>query len=239
MGDGFQYVDILFFAAIAAFLVLRLRSVLGKRTGHQSNDFDPFRDRQGQDRQGASSDQADDKVVRLPDGRRPVEQPAEPEEASFEEAADRPSVKGVSAVRSADPSFEEASFLQGARAAFEMIVTAFAHGDAKSLRPLLADEVYKDFSGAIDERRERGETLDTTLVGIDKTELVEAELQGRTAFVTVRFVSQQVNVTRDSEDRIVDGDPNEVESITDLWTFARNVKSRDPNWKLVATQSSQ
>lgn len=231
MGDGFQYVDILFFAAIAAFLVLRLRSVLGKRTGHQANDFDPFRDRQGQ----AADKPADEKIVRLPDGRRPAEQP---EDAAMAEP-ERPSAKGVAAIRAADPAFDEAAFLQGAQAAFEMIVTAFAQGDAKALRPLLADEVFKDFSGAIDQRRERKETLDTTLVGIDKAEVLEAELQGRTAFVTVRFVSQQVNVTRDSEDRIVDGDANEVETITDLWTFARNVKSRDPNWKLVATQSSQ
>ncbi|WP_244906028.1 Tim44/TimA family putative adaptor protein [Tistlia consotensis] len=226
--------DILFFAAIAAFLVLRLRSVLGKRTGHQSNDFDPFRDRQGAEKA------ADEKIVRLPDGRRPAEpQPADQPEDTALAGTERPAVKGVAAVRAADPAFDEAGFLQGARAAFEMIVTAFAQGDAKALRPLLADEVYKDFSGAIDERQARKETLDTTLVGIEKAELAEAELQGRTAFVTVRFVSQQVNVTRDAEDRIVDGDANEVETITDLWTFARNVKSRDPNWKLVATQSSQ
>lgn len=240
MGDGFQYLDILFFAAIAAFLVLRLRNVLGKRTGHQSSDFDPFRDRASRERQGADKaggeKAGDEKVVRLPDGRRAAEEAEEPVAMPD---ADRPAAKGVAAVRAADPSFDEQQFLQGARAAFEMIVTSFAEGDAKALRPLLADEVYKDFSGAIEERRQRGETLDTTLVGIDHAELAEAEVQGRTAFVTVRFVSQQVNVTRDSEDRIVDGDPNEVETVRDLWTFARNVRSRDPNWKLVATQSPQ
>ncbi|MEX2631791.1 MAG: Tim44/TimA family putative adaptor protein [Tistlia sp.] len=226
--------DILFFAAIAAFLVLRLRNVLGKRTGHQSGELDPFRDRQGRT---TGDKPADEKVVRLPDGR------AAPEEAAEEEVAmpepDRPGAKGVAAIRAQDPAFDEEQFLQGARAAFEMIVMNFAEGNAKALRPLLADEVYKDFAGAIEQRAQRAETLDTTLVSIDKAELGEAEVQGRTAFVSVRFVSQQVNVTRDSEDRIVDGDPNEIETIRDIWTFARNVKSRDPNWKLVATQSQQ
>lgn len=236
MGDGFQYLDILFFAAIAAFLVLRLRNVLGKRTGHQSNDFDPFRGRAARERQAGEEKAGEEKVVRLPDGRRPAEEAEEPVAVPD---ADRPTAKGLAAVKAADPAFDEQQFVQGAQAAFEMIVMSFAEGDAKALRPLLADEVYKDFSGAIEERRQRGETLDTTLVGIDRAELVDAEVQGRTAFVTVRFVSQQVNVTRDAEDRIVDGDPNEVETIRDIWTFARNVRSRDPNWKLVATQSPQ
>lgn len=235
MGDGFQYVDILFFAAIAAFLVLRLRNVLGKRTGHQSNELDPFRARQG--RSGGQGERpGDEKVVRLPDSRGPADEEAE--EVSMPEP-DRPSAKGIAAIRANDPAFDEEQFLQGARSAFEMVVMNFAEGDARALRPLLADEVYKDFSGAIEQRNERKESLDTTLVAIDQAEIADAEVQGRTAFVSVRFVSQQVNVTRDSEDRIVDGDPNEVETIRDLWTFARNVKSRDPNWKLVATQSPQ
>ena len=239
MGDS--YFDILLFAAIAAFLVLRLRSVLGKRTGHQTGDVDPFRDRRGQGREPGARDQAgreqgEEKIVRLPDQRRGGEETEEPASAPDPTSA---SAKGIGAVRSADPSFEEGEFLQGARAAFEMIVMSFAEGDAKALRPLLADEVYKDFAGAIEERKQRSESLDTTLVGIDRAELREAEVQGRTAFVTVLFVSQQVNVTRDSEGRIIEGDPNEVETIRDIWTFARNIKSRDPNWKLVATQSPQ
>lgn len=233
MGDGFQYIDILFFAAIAAFLVLRLRNVLGKRTGHQSSEFDPFRDRQKQNQ--TSSKPADEKVVRLPDGRRPEADREEPVQSE----APGSTVSGLAAVRAADPSFDEQQFLQGARAAFEMVVMSFAQGDPKALRPLLADEVYKDFAGAIEERLQRKEALDTTLVSIDSAEIAETELQGRTAFVTVRFVSQQVNVTRDSEDRIIEGDPNEVDTVRDIWTFARNVKSRDPNWKLVATQSPQ
>ena len=108
---------------------------------------------------------------------------------------------------------------------------------ANGNRPLLANDVYEDFAGAIKQREDATETLETTLIGITSAELLEAELRQRTAFVTVKFVSEQVNVTRDAEGRIVDGDPNHVTKVTDIWTFARNTRSRDPNWALVATRS--
>ena len=138
----------------------------------------------------------------------------------------------------ADSSFDESGFLNGARAAFEMVINAFAQGDTKVLRPLLSNDVYDDFAGAIKGREEAKETLETTLVGIDEAEIIEAELQGKTAFVTIKFVSEQVNVTRDAQGKVVDGDESHVASITDIWTFARNTRSRDPNWTLVATRSS-
>ena len=116
-----------------------------------------------------------------------------------------------------------------------MIITAFSAGDTKALRPLLARDVFEDFSGAIKEREANNETLETTFVGICKAEITEAELRERTAYVTVTFTSEQINVLKDSEGRILDGDPNSVTTITDVWTFARNTKSRDPNWTLVAT----
>ena len=138
----------------------------------------------------------------------------------------------------ADPSFDEAGFLGGARGAFEMIVTAFAKGDAETLRPLLADGVFQNFKRAIDDRVSRGETLETTLVGVTAAELVDADLDKSTAKVTIRFVSEQVNVTKDASAKIVDGDPNKVVTITDVWTFARDVRSSDPNWMLVETRAS-
>jgi len=116
-------------------------------------------------------------------------------------------------------------------------VGAFAAGDAAALKPLLSDEVFENFNGAIKARAKAKETLETTLVGISSAEIVEAELQGRTALVTVKFVSEQINVTKDAEGRIVDGDPATVAAITDIWTFARNTRARDPNWTLVATRS--
>ena len=119
-----------------------------------------------------------------------------------------------------------------------MIITGFSQGDTKTLRPLLSNDVYEDFAGAIKRREEAKENLETTLVGIKEAEVIEAELQGKTAFVTVKFVTEQVNVTKDAKGEVVDGDPSHVATITDIWTFARNTRSRDPNWTLVATRSS-
>lgn len=239
MGNGFQFLDIVLFAAVAAFFVLRLRSVLGKRTGHQEPP--PGRDafssaRREDEREDAEADS--EKVIPLPD--RSGDEAAEQEAAGAEMpagAAEGLSGAGLTRIKMADKSFEEASFLGGAKAAFEMVVAAYAEGDTKALRPLLANDVYSDFAGAIEERRKNGQTLETTLVGVNEAEIVDAELQGRTAFVKVRFRSEQVNTLRDSEGRIIEGDPNSVTKVTDVWTFARNTRSRDPNWTLVATES--
>ncbi len=233
---GNSLLDIIILGAIAAFLVFRLRSVLGKRTGFQGGrEHDPFHQEQMRRRQQEQGPQADeegeDKVVHLPEGRGEGRK-AEPPMPDF---GDSPAAAGLTQIKLADRSFEPDEFVQGAGAAFEMIVNGFAHGDTKALRPLLSDDVFSDFAGAIDERREREERLETTLVGIKSAEIVEADLRGKTAFVTVKFVSEQVNVTYDSEGRVVDGDPSAVETITDIWTFARNTRSRDPNWSLVAT----
>ena len=228
MNEGSQLLDILLFAAIAAFLVLRLRSVLGRRTGHDSRpDFDPFK--QKQEAPQSRSGPEDDKIITLPPG------PRRPQEANFDK--NDPVSAGITQIRLADGSFDPDGFLTGARAAFEMIVSAFAKGDKDTLRSLLADDVYNDFSRAIDERQEAGHRLETTLVTLHEPEIIEAELQDRTAVVTVKLVSEQINVTRDSENRIIEGDPSDVVRLTDIWTFARNTRSRDPNWSLVATSS--
>lgn len=230
MGDGL--LNIVFIAAIAAFLILRLRSVLGRRDGHEGRpEFDPF-----QRRESNTSKQGNDKVIHLPDSRT-QDQDRVSEDALEEEFAGSPAAEGLKSVKRADPSFAAEAFAEGAKGAFELIITAFAKGDAEALRPLLSNDVFDEFNSSIEARRNASETLETTLIGIREATIVEAELQGRTAFVTVQFVSEQVNVTRDSENRILDGDPNEVATITDIWTFARNTRSRDPNWALVATRS--
>lgn len=230
MGDGVQFLDIIIFAAIAVALGLRLRSVLGRRTGNERR-HDPLNPNLPRDAASAE-DRGRDKVVQLPDR---AHGPASgPTEAEAEAAAGAP---GVSRIRAADPSFDPAGFLGGARAAFEMIVGAFAAGDASALRPLLSDEVFENFNGAIKARAKANETLHTTLVGIKSAEVIDATLDGRTALVTVKFVSEQINVTKDSESRIIDGDPSTIATITDIWTFARNTRARDPNWTLVATRS--
>jgi predicted lipid-binding transport protein (Tim44 family) len=144
---------------------------------------------------------------------------------------------GLAAIKAADPGFDARSFVAGARVAFEIIVGAFAAGDTKALRPLLNDEVYERFAAEIARRNAAKETLTTNLVGFDASEIVAAELRGKEARVTVRFVCEQINVSRDAEGLIVDGNPNEVSKLTDLWTFARNTAANDPNWLLVATDA--
>ncbi|MFM9844129.1 MAG: Tim44/TimA family putative adaptor protein [Dongiaceae bacterium] len=224
--------DIIILAAIALFVVVRLYKVLGQRTG-QERPHDPFAPRPAEDARP-------DKVISLPDrGRRP-EVPADlaVRPADGSKSAPAPALlPGLASIHTADPSFDPDSFLGGVRAAFEMIVGAFAAGDTATLRPLLNDEVFENFKRAIDTRTAANETLQTTLVGIRSTDIIEAELQGRVAEITVTIVSEQINVTRNAEGQVVDGDPVKVEPVTDIWTFARQVRARDPNWVLVATRS--
>jgi len=232
MNDGLF--EIILLAAIAAFLVLRLRSVLGRRGGHEPppGRYDPFKGEKPEDA-------AEDKVIQLPERGTPEETDEEAAIAAPKPGEeDTPLAVGLTQIKIADRSFDENGFLGGAKAAFEMIINAFGQGDARTLRPLLSNDVYEDFSSDIKAREQSGETLETTLIGVNDAEIIEAELQGRTAFVTIKFVSEQINVTRDTDGKVVDGDPNTVTSITDIWTFARNTRSRDPNWTLVATRSS-
>ena len=138
-----------------------------------------------------------------------------------------------------DPTFDPKHFLTGARAAYEMIVTAYAQGDRRSLKNLLAKEVYDGFEAAINERETKGEKAETRFVSIDKSDIIGADVKSKTAQVTVRFVSQLVSVTRDRDGNVIDGNPDKVTDVTDVWTFARDLGSRDPNWKLVATEAGQ
>lgn len=225
---GGDLMEILFFAAIAAVVVFKLRSVLGRRTGHEPPpNADPFGAR-GEDAAGG-------KVVRLPSRPAPSDEAeAEDEAPAAKPASDPP---GVAAIQDADPGFDPDGFLEGAQGAFEMIVGAFAAGDKDALRPLLSDEVMRGFAQAIDDRASRDESLETTIMRMLSASIDEAELQGRTAFVTVRFETEQVNVVKDAQGRIIDGDPAQAERIVDMWTFARNTRATDPNWTLVSTEA--
>ena len=225
MGDGF--LDLILFAMIAAFLVFRLRSVLGRRTGHERPPPDPQAQRQ-------EDPPSKDNVIELSDRTGLVEN----DETFAAEDSDDPLVAGVAQIRSADSNFNPEEFCEGAGTAFEMVVQAFAAGDLKTLRSLLNDEVYDNFSAAVKQREEANEELETTVIGIKSADLLEARLEGRMAFVTVKFHSEQVNVTRDKSGEVVDGDPIQVTDVTDIWTFARNTRARDPNWTLVETRSS-
>ncbi len=228
MGDGFQNFDIILFAMVAAFLVLQLRRVLGRRTGNEKPPNEAVVERFT----AARDAKPVDNVVTLP----PRASDATPSAA--EQAPGDPVAAGIARIGAADSSFEPRQFLDGARGAFEIIVHAFAAGDTASLRPLLSDEVYDGFAEAIRQRIAAKETHETHLVAVKSTEISEADLNGRTAFVTVAFRSDQVNVTRAADGKVVEGDPEQIVEKTDFWTFARNTRSQDPNWKLVATRSA-
>ena len=208
----------LIFAAIAVFVILKLRSVLGTRTGFEKKN-EPY-----------APAESRDKIIPLPDRR----QQEAPPMGEAKPAMD----SGVAAIRRADPSFDAERFLDGAKMAFEMIVTSFAKGDEKALQPLLAPNVFESFAADIRRRREAGETRETTLVAVRSSRLHEARLEGREARVSVLIVSEQINVTRDRAGAVIDGDPKTPETVSDIWTFARDTRSRDPNWQLVETAAA-
>ena len=226
------------FLALAVFIFLRLRNVLGQRTG----DERPPYDRAARDLlRGAQ----DGNVVPMPS---PSIDPALAPSADVTPPSDRwknvaepdsPLEHGLNAIAAHDSGFDAQHFLSGARGAYEMIVLAFANGDRRALKDLLSSEVYDSFEAAIREREKSDHKTETRFVSIDKAELVTAEVRDRSAQLTVRFVSQMITVTRDKTGAIVDGNPDKVADITDVWTFARDVASRDPNWKLVGTGSGQ
>lgn len=225
----------IFFLVAAVLIFFQLRSVLGRRTGNEK----PPRDLYGSPDSAASPNGPDaGKVVTLP--RRDVVEDENRFAAIDAFAAPgTPLNESLREMSKADPSFNPKEFVNGARMAYEMIVMAFADGDRKALKGLLSREVYEGFDAAITEREAKGEKVKSTFVGIDKADIVHAETKGTEALVTMRLVSQMISATYDKAGTLIDGDAETVAEISDLWTFARDTRSRDPNWKLVATESEQ
>ena len=232
MGDG-HFLDILFLAMVAGFIFFRLRSVLGRRTGKEPRPSERTSD-QADDRQGD-----DDKVVSLPDRSNFRHDDNDFQVAAEEEASlwaeDSPVGAGLTQIKLADHDFEPAVFADGAKSAYEMIVDAFASGDRDSLRNLLSDQVYENFVGAIEDREDRGHNLETKIVAINGAEIVEAEMKDKIAEVTVKFVSEMISVSRDEDGEILPDQPDGSHEVTDIWTFARDTRNRDPNWQLIET----
>jgi predicted lipid-binding transport protein (Tim44 family) len=228
------------FLALAVFIFLRLRSVLGRRTGRERPPYDPFSARD------AVRSPANDKVVTLPT-RSAEAQPSRPAEVAqspgerWKGIAESGSAvaAGLDAIAAADSGFDAKHFITGARTAYEMVVTAFAAGDRRQLRGLLSREVFDGFDTHIGEREARGETMETKFVSIDSSTINAAEIRARTAQITLRFVSKLVSATRDRSGAVIDGSAEKVTDVTDVWTFARDVSSRDPNWKVIATEAGQ
>ena len=241
MGNNY---DIILIGLVAVFLILRLRSVLGKRTGNERpparDPFTPPAPPTATPRLGdAPANQGNDNVVPLPTSNAPAprQSSATSGPGGIRATVMPTATAGVAAIRAADPSFEPIGFTGGARAAFTAIVEAFAKGDTAALRPLLDGPTFASFEAAIRGRIERKEKAETTLIGFEASDVAAAELQGSNASVTVRFVSEQINVLRNADGQIIDGNPNEVQKVIDLWTFRRDTKSSDPNWLLVKTES--
>ena len=236
--DDFLDLPTLIAIAVAVFVLFRLRSVLGTRTGNERPPVD--RSRSTPVEKKAAN--GDDTVV--PIRPRPADAPNLDDErrtrkleAEIEQTAsgDADLAAGLRAVAEVDPTFTPHSFLEGAKQAYEMIVTGFAEGDRQTLKNLLDKDVYDSFARAIGEREAAGQKNDFTFVGLPKIAIVGAEYDKKNVLVTVDFHAEVVSAIRDKDGNLVEGNADQVQTIADEWTFARNPKSRDPNWKVITT----
>jgi predicted lipid-binding transport protein (Tim44 family) len=242
MSEAFDIYTLLFLV-LAVVIFIRLRNVLGRRTGNERPPYDPYTT---PDPKRAGAPDANEPVVALPRGRS-ARAPVEASAPSMEDietrlgryaTKDSPLGQSLTGLMRADPGFDPARFLDGAKMAYEAIVMAFAEGDEATLEQLLGTDVFEGFQRAIRERETRGEKVLSSLVGIDKADIIEVEVKNRTAYVTVKFVSELISVTRDADGEVIEGDPKKVREVTDIWTFARDLASKNPNWKLVATEAA-
>lgn len=210
----------------AAFVLWRLKSVLGTRTGHEKSpaDINPK----------ASSEPA--RITKSEDRQMPPSPPLSWTEHAQEGS---PQAKAIQDMMAADPQFSLVAFLDGAKIAYETIVSAFADADKTVLKSLLAPDIYDDFSAVLDERSKRGEKTQTKIVGIHSAKIDFAELEGNQASLTVRFTAESISARIGRAGEVLEGDPKRVREIVDVWTFQRDVTLRDPNWKLVATSIEQ
>ncbi len=237
MNGSFDITTIIF-AALALFVVWKLRSVLGTRTGQEPKPGSIPRKPGGE--AGTSANANDEgNVVRLP-GAAPERRAAAPavrDENRWDGLAEKGSKiwDGLDQAAAADPTFDARVFLEGAKAAYEMIITAFAKGDRQSLRGLLSKEVFDSFSQALNDREAQGTRVDTTFVSIDKANISDVQMRGKMLQIAVAFTSKLITATLDRDNKVIDGNPDKVVDVGDVWTFAHDTTSRDPNWALIAT----
>ena len=232
-----MYIDILVFAVIAALLIYRLSSVLGTRHGSERqrrNPFDPSQqppaDAPAQDGVTLDAEPMHPNVVTLGDIQNHVDAAAD---------KDGRVETGLREIAAADGYFEINSFMQGARGAFEMIVLAYSRGDLDTLRPLVSPKLFADFAAGVKAREAAGHSNELTIHRIKIARIVEAHLGGTMAYVTVDFDVEETSVTRDSSGNIVDGNPDRIFSVEDIWTFTRDVRNSDPNWTLIETRAAE
>jgi len=202
MSEAFQYIDILILAIIAGIVLLRLRSVLGRRTGHEKTDKTSYNYETPQTSQ-------EEKVI-------PIE-------------------TNTSSSTREDGWFDNDDFLRGAANAYETIVTNFENGNKDALKSLLSDDVLNSFSSVIDERNSKNETVEFNFIGIEKSEIVHKDLKKNPMEVTVRFISEMITCIKNSKDEVISGSLNQVQKITDVWTFEKIKDKKSSNWLLAAT----
>jgi predicted lipid-binding transport protein (Tim44 family) len=218
MADS-QLLGILLIAMVAGIILFRLYTVLGRRTGNEREPQERLR------RIGGAAPATSDTIAAVTD-RTGVTQPAQSGE---------PTARGLLDIKLADRSFEKDHFLDGARQAYQMIVTAFAARDRATLHPLLSDEVFSAFDSVMRGREERNETVSYSFEGFRNVRIAHAEMKGQIAEITVEFSAQFISATTNASGSVVEGDPKAVRDVVDVWSFSRNVRAGDPNWTLVAT----
>ena len=229
--EELQYLDIIFFGLLAAFLIFQLWTVLGRRTGHEGQPPETLR----RDKQDQSTVAADKKATPVPAR---ASAPQDDGSISYSQSSGLYSgalAQALTDIELADRTFMPDEFLAGARGAYEIIVTGFANGDKTTLQPLLSDDVFEQFEQVIDQRERAGQIVESSFVGIRSANISAASLSGSIAEISVKFVSELISVTKDSEGAVIEGDPNQVREVRDVWTFARDVGSHNPNWVLIAT----
>lgn len=234
-GMSFDPLNILLLA-VALVVFWRLRSVLGTRTGAEKPPFDLFGSKRGPAQDPSGTVTRLPETVPVPANDAGDRDPPPPVWKGFAEDGS-PLAAALDRVAENDPSFTPRSFVDGAKLAYEMIIEAFAKGDKPALKNLLSKDVFDGFAGAIDARMGQGQRVESRFVGIDKAKIQQASLNGRKATITMEFVSELISATYDKAGEVIDGDPKEIRQVTDVWTFERDVGSRDPNWKLVATEA--
>ncbi|MDA5192371.1 Tim44/TimA family putative adaptor protein [Govanella unica] len=242
MNDGFQFLDIIFLAMLAGFIALRLRSVLGRRTGHERPPEEASRRYTGAPKDDSKAPEKDpvkdrDYGMDVEPDAKPVVMTQNTTDYRMVLSPSSPAFDGVEDIRRRDPGFSPSQFAAGARAAYDMILTGFWDGKTAEFRPYVSDEVFAQFEAAIRMRKTEGQTLRNKLDRVSRVEFADASLNGTVASISMLFVSDAILTTLDREDRIIAGDPSDPVEVNDQWTFERDLRGNDPNWILVATHS--
>lgn len=224
MEQGIPYGDLIVLGAIAAFIILRYRAMLGEGRGRDPQDMERRRPEEAQD--GA--------VIQLPRAQNRVE-PEPVRESAIEAALGSDLRDGIAAIRARDASFNLDEFIDGAKSAFDMVIDAFNTSDYDTLRMLLAPDVYKNFEAVLKEQEASGRVAHTTLTAIRKAEVAEASITGSHAVIAVDFESSQIHLVKDKDGQIIEGNPSLEERVSDRWVFTRDVRASAPDWKISET----